>query len=568
MKKSRKHTELVRLIQATLTGDEKAFTELVNSYRHFAYATACSLLKDENLAQDAVQESFLTVYYQLHKLKKIETFPAWLNTIVKFSCYSIFRKQNSMNNVNKTPSRLALSEKSPDELFEEKERYQKVNIALDGLPEKLREVVYLFYIKEHTQEEVAEYLGLRTSTVNNRLFSARKILKRRLFDMVKDTIKSKRLPDDFVDNIGKIIRVQGPIVEVQIGSKNASRLFDSWALADDAENSGPQLTIIQREVSGKLRLINLGDEKHIKVGIKISALEKEPSPIVSDELLKKAISTISPKKAGKLRLYETGIKIIDLMAPLPANGSIGLFGIQGVGRAVSVMELYHRLKNTNNKLNVIYFVSKEEAINLRIMIEREPNFPPDKDEKLETFWLVTSKATDPNYAGSNDILDSSLFFSPLMSCRDLYPAVDGLYSSSQLLQKNIVSEEHLETTKRVREFLRKSRRIIHAPQFLEYVAMGAHTQARQWYHETTGKNDKQVSPEEKIKIARLHKLELFFTQPFYTAESYSEIPGISVSLKDTIDGCKAILDGAVDDIPEEAFAFSGTIEDIKKNAVK
>ncbi len=568
MRKSKKHSELIRLVQATLTGDKKAFTELVGLYQNFAYASACALLKDENLAQDAVQESFLTVYYQLRTLKKIEAFPAWLHKIVKYSCYRILRKQNSLTDSHESLLQLDRPEKMPDELLEEKEKHQMVINSLNGLPDELREVVYLYYIEEHTQEEVAGYLSLRKSTVNNRLYSARKILKRRLFDMVKDTLKSKKLPDDFAENIGKIIRVQGPIVEAQVGSQSASMLFDNWTLADDAEKSGPHLSIIQREVNGRLRLINLGEEKPVKVGSEITIAEKDSPQIFSDELLKKAITTICPAKTDKSEILETGIKLIDLMSPLPTSGSIGLFGIQGVGRAVLVMELYHRFKECDGKLYIFYFVSKEESSNLKVMINREPNFPPDKINPLETFWLVTTKATDPNYTGSNDILDSSLFFSPLMSCRDLYPAVDCLYSSSRLLQADIISREHLETVEKVRELLKKSRRINHDPLFLEYVAMGAYSQARHKHKKSVEKNDKKLTPEDQIIIARSRKLELFFTQPFYTAETYSKIPGETVSLQDTITGCKLIMDGAVDDIPEDAFAFSGTIKDIKNNADK
>ena len=78
---SKNHSELADLIQATRTGDEKAFTRLVRRYQHLAHACACSLLNDFDLAQDAVQESFLIVYYQLHKLERTEAFPAWLYSV-------------------------------------------------------------------------------------------------------------------------------------------------------------------------------------------------------------------------------------------------------------------------------------------------------------------------------------------------------------------------------------------------------------------------------------------------------------------------------------------------------
>ena len=90
---------IVELIQAIKDGDRSAFTELVRKYQNVAYASACALLKDFDLARDAVQESFLTVFYQLHKLERIEAFPGWPNKIVTYACYRIIRKRDNRNNL-------------------------------------------------------------------------------------------------------------------------------------------------------------------------------------------------------------------------------------------------------------------------------------------------------------------------------------------------------------------------------------------------------------------------------------------------------------------------------------
>ena len=566
MRKSEKHTELVRLIEATRSGDEKAFAELVRRYQDLAYALSCSMLGDPDLAQDAVQESFLTAYYQLHKLRQMEAFPNWLYSIVKHTCHRILRCRRIGKSLDEEIWPEDKTDSRPDHLWEQKKKQQYVLDALGELPQSLRQIMYLFYLEEHTQEEVAGFLGIRKSTVNNRLHAARKLLKRRMFEMAKDTLKSKKLPDDFADNIGKIIRVQGPVLEAQIRSGGTSSLFDSWIPAADTPAQEPPFTIIQREAKGRIRLIATSNQIPIKAGSKIiPGDDKNPMPF-SDDTTAEAVASLSPPGDKNPEILKTGIKIIDLMCPLPKRGSVGLFGIQGVGRAIMVMELYHRLIKGDGKLTIFYFVSKEEAVNLRIIIEREPNFPPDAEGPLETAWLVTPRATDPSYPNSIDALTAAVYFSPLMSCRNMYPPVDGIYSKSQLLRSNIVGKDHLEIVQRIRSLLEKYRQFDYDRGFCEYVAIGAYNQARQRYKERSPEETKGLSSEDQKALSRLRKIELFLTQPFYTAESYTNIPGSTVSLADTINGCRKILNGTVDDLPDEAFYMAGSLADIEKRA--
>jgi hypothetical protein len=424
-------------------------------------------------------------------------------------------------------------------------------------------VVLLFYIEEHTQKEVAQYLGIPKTTVNNRLHSARKILKRRMLNMVEDTLKSSRLPDDFADNIGRIVSVQGRIVEAQVKSGRGPLLFDNWAPAGRMAAAGPLFTVIQRNVRGHVRLICSSESTSVRVGSKIEAKPEESHPMSLDDFLADAVAALLPRKGGTSKVVESGIKMIDLMSPLPARGAVGLFGLQGLGRAMLVMELYHRLQKTRGKLAVLYFVSREEAANLKAMIDREPNFPPDADGPLETAWLVTSHATDPEHTDTGGLPDSSICFSPLISCRDLYPAIDCLLSSSKLLQSKTVGKDHVRVVERIRDLLRECRRINYDPKFYEYVAVGAYTRAREHYKSRLEADRSELASEDRVLLSRARKVELFLTQPFYTAESYTNLPGKTVSLKETIDGCRQILDGAVDDIPEEYFGYSGTLEEVK-----
>jgi RNA polymerase sigma factor (sigma-70 family) len=563
MMNPKNQTETARLIEATREGDEKAFTKLVQMYQNLAYASACSLLKDPDLAQDAVQESFLSVYYKLHKLQSFDSFPAWLNTIVKYACYRIIRKYRDSRNLGEEMATEEPQERSPEQILEEKEKRQYVLDAIHDLPHNLREVIYLFYIEDHSQKEVAGYLGISQSTVNNRLYSARQKLKGRMFEMVKDTLSTRKLPDDFAETVARIVRIQGPVIEAQIKDGGASSLFDSWRQTGMDPKDAPQFTVIQRDVNGRIRLICDDLKSSIKVGSKIAAADPDTKILPSDKNLAEVISELSPSRDTEPKTFETGIKMIDLMCPLPSSGTVGLFGVQGVGRAILVMELYHRLKGGSGKLTVFYFVGQAEAANLKSMIDREPNFPSDAEGPLETAWLVTQHATNPDYLKSTEAIDAGIFFSPLISCRDQYPAIDCLHSSSRLLDAGSVSKDHRKTINRVYDLITRARRLDYDPQFCEYVAIGAYARARQHYQEYLKKERKKLTSEEKTDLSRARKLELFLTQPFYTTESFTNMPGVTVSLKDTIAGCNTILDGEVDDIPTDAFGFAGSLEDIR-----
>jgi len=566
MMEKRKPNENARLVEATRDGDCSAFTRLVRKYQTIAYASACIMLKDFDLAHDAVQESFLTAYYQLHRLKRPEAFPAWLNKIVKFACHRILRQRAIKDDPGLQHSVNQTEERTPDRLLEDKEKHQFVLDSINALPDQLREVVFLFYMEERTQGEVAQYLGISKSTVNNRLHLARQKLRRRMFEMVKDTLKGKRLPDNFADNIAEIVRVQGAIIDARIGPDQRPLLFDQWILAADSPPDGPRFTVIQRDVDGRIRLTSSKRHESIKVGSKIIATDEPPRARPLDDFLADIIDTTAASGAATPKILETGIKMIDLMSPLPSQGTVALMGTQGVGKAIFLKELHHRLRAEDGRLKILFFASQWEAISVRTLIDRDPGFPSDANGPLEAIWLVASDATDPEYALSTKKLDAAIYFSPLLSCRDLYPAIDCLYSASQLLRSGIVTQNHVEVVERIRELLSKTRQIGHDAFFCEYVANGAYSRARERYQKISSREQSSISPGDKELLARAGKLELFLSQPFYTAESYSGIPGVTVPLRETIKGCTAILDGDVDDIPAEAFAFKGTLDEIKKEA--
>jgi F-type H+-transporting ATPase subunit beta len=142
-------------------------------------------------------------------------------------------------------------------------------------------------------------------------------------------------------------------------------------------------------------------------------------------------------------------------------------------------------------------------------------------------------------------LDATVVLSRRIAAQGLYPAVDPLQSTSQLLEPGIVGREHAEVAERTRSYLQR----YGALQDLIAI-LGV----------------EELSDEDKIVVRRARRLQRFLSQPFFVAEAYTAIPGRYVSLADTIRGFKEILDGRHDDVPEQAFFMVGTIDEALKKA--
>ena len=160
---------------------EEAFGELIAPFTAVAHGWAYNVLGDTHLAQDVVQEAFLTAYQKIDQLRDPAAFPAWLKRIVLTYCNRVMRR--------KSPYLLPLEDEEsgaddstplhddPAVSAEEREREEQVNRAVQGLPEQERVVTELFYITGYSQQEIAEQLALPLTTVKKRLQYAREHLR-------------------------------------------------------------------------------------------------------------------------------------------------------------------------------------------------------------------------------------------------------------------------------------------------------------------------------------------------------------------------------------------------------
>lgn len=148
--------------------------------------------------------------------------------------------------------------------------------------------------------------------------------------------------------------------------------------------------------------------------------------------------------------------------------------------------------------------------------------------------------TDPAPATTFNFLDATTVLSRKITELGIYPAVDPLESSSRILDPNIVGEEHYNVAQQVIGLLQ------HYNELQDIIAI-------------LGVDE--LSDEDKMVVARARRAQRFLSQPFHVAEQYTGIPGVMVPLEETIRGFKMILDGEMDEYPEQAFMNVGTIDE-------
>lgn len=159
---------------------------------------------------------------------------------------------------------------------------------------------------------------------------------------------------------------------------------------------------------------------------------------------------------------------------------------------------------------------------------------------VQAVYVPADDLTDPAPATTFSHLDATTVLDRKITALGIYPAVDPLASTSRILDPLIVGKEHYDCAQRVKETLQ------HYQELQDIIAI-------------LGMDE--LSDEDKLVVNRARRVQRFLSQPFAVAEQFTGVPGVMVSIADTIKGFNAILDGEVDDLPEQAFMNVGTIED-------
>ena len=455
---------------------------------------------------------------------------------------------------------------------------------------------------------------------------------------------------------GKIVQVSGPIVDVEFEGSYLPAIKDALYVIQDGKKK--TMEVSQHIGNNVVRCIMLaaseGLHRDMEVtaegsGIKVPVGEKTLGRLFN--VLGETIDDGEPiKDAPKMVIHrepptfeeqnpaveilETGIKVIDLLAPYAKGGKIGLFGGAGVGKTVLIQELISNIATEHGGYSIFTGVGERSregndlwtemgesgVLAKTALVFGQMNEPPGarmrvaetgltmaeyfRDEKkqdvllfidnifrftqagsevsallgrmpsavgyqptlatemgelqeriastkngsvtsVQAVYVPADDLTDPAPATTFAHLDATTVLSRKIVEQGIYPAVDPLESSSRILEADIVGEEHYEVARKVQEALQKYKEL---QDIIAILGM------------------EELSDEDKTVVFRARKIQKFLSQPFHVAENFTGIKGVYVPVKETIRGFKAILDGEMDEYPENAFFNVGTIEDVKKKA--
>jgi F-type H+-transporting ATPase subunit beta len=159
---------------------------------------------------------------------------------------------------------------------------------------------------------------------------------------------------------------------------------------------------------------------------------------------------------------------------------------------------------------------------------------------VQAIYVPADDLTDPAPATTFSHLDATTVLSRKISDLGIYPAVDPLDSTSRILDPMIVGEEHYNTARNIQKILQRYKDL---QDIIAILGID------------------ELSEEDKLLVARARKIQKFFSQPFFVAEAYTGLKGKYVKLEDTIKGFKMIMEGKLDDLPEQAFFMVGSIEE-------
>jgi F-type H+-transporting ATPase subunit beta len=164
---------------------------------------------------------------------------------------------------------------------------------------------------------------------------------------------------------------------------------------------------------------------------------------------------------------------------------------------------------------------------------------------MQAVYVPADDYSDPAPVATFTHLDATIALERSIADKGIYPAVDPLASTSRILDPNIVTQEHYDTAREAQQVLQRYNDL---QDIIAILGID------------------ELSEDDKLIVSRARKIERFFSQPFVVAEQFTSVPGVYVPLNETVRGFREILDGKHDALPEGAFMFQGTIDDVVKRA--
>ena len=536
--------DLERTVRAAAGGDLDAFAEIISRFQHMAFGYALSFVRDLGQAEDVVQEAFVAAWYALPSLTDPAAFAGWLRGIVRHRAHRVLRRKHLEALPLSSADTVAADEPAPDRRVERRQQARAVLAAIGDLARPLREVVTLYYVHDCSHQDIATFLGVPVTTVNNRLHAARAQLKRRILTMVKDTLETHQLPDDFAARIGRIVRAREGLVEARFDPLSLPDFLTEIVVSDDARQRAVTLQVVQRLPDGVVRCVATSPADTLEPGMTVMSAGRQVQTPVSQELFDRSVRLLTGPPAppgAPAELLETGIKVIDVMCPLVRGGTVAIAGELRAGTTVVMEELVRRLSGGSAGVS-LFTLAPWTPVSIADTL-RQDGFSEGTMGPVQTFYFRSEEGawTPERLAGLAGV-DVVIRLSAALGGQGIYPTVDPLTSRSRLLEAENVDRAHVELAARIREAL------------AALLAPGGDPPAA------------GEPAADALTLERAGKLLRFFAQPFYVAEPYTKRPGVTVGLAESLRVCREILDGVHDSVPAKAFYFTGGLEAVLASA--
>ena len=459
-------------------------------------------------------------------------------------------------------------------------------------------------------------------------------------------------------NIGTVVQIIGPVLDIKFDADALPKLLS--AITIEAEGRVVTVEVAQHIGQDTVRCIAMQSTDGLVRGMKAVDTGSPITVPVGNENLGRIFNLLGEpvdnmpavkteerwpihrpapsyeEQESTTEILETGIKVVDLIAPYAKGGKIGLFGGAGVGKTVIIMELINNIAKQHGGISVFTGVGERTregndlynemqesgVINKTALVYGQMNEPPGARMRValsgltmaeyfrdvegqdvllfidnifrftqagsevsallgrmpsavgyqptlatemgalqeritstkkgsitsvQAVYVPADDLTDPAPATTFSHLDAKVVLSRDIASMGIYPAVDPLDSSSRILSADIVGIDHYDTARAVQSILQKYKDL---QDIIAILGMD------------------ELSDEDKLIVARARKIQNFLSQPFHVAEQFTGMAGKYVPVAETIRGFKEILEGKHDDLPESAFLFAGTIDDVVEQAKK
>jgi len=453
--------------------------------------------------------------------------------------------------------------------------------------------------------------------------------------------------------IGTVTEIRGPVIDARFEKGHLPRVNDALRIEREGD-SDLVLEVAQHVGDDVVRAIAMDSTDGISRGTAVKStgeaitipvgpktlgrmlnvfgdpIDEKPAPETDKRysIHRKAPSFLDQKTDTDI--FETGIKSIDLVAPFPKGGKIGLFGGAGVGKTVLIMEMIRAIAYQHQGFSVfagvgertregndLYLDMKEAGVlENTVLIYGQMNEPPGarfrvgltgvtaaeyfRDEEgkdvllfidnifrfaqagsevsallgrmpsevgyqptlatemgelqeritstqrgsitsVQAVYVPADDLTDPAPATVFSHLDASVTLSREIVEKGIYPAVDPLQSNSTMLDPRVLGSEHYRVAQKTLQVLQRYEDL---RDIIAIMGMD------------------ELSEEDQLIVRRARKVQRFMSQPMHVAEHFTGRPGVYVELADTVKGFAMLVDGELDDVPEQAFYMAGPIEEV------